>query len=212
VGLRVGLAEEVLTLHADLRNVVVIENRAGELHVIDQASRNGNQLLDNVSERERDTLVVAPTMILGAASQVGNLQKAGALQCVGMLYERWGTLCIPLTGDSYLMATTASESFLEVMQTLQRALPNIIQRQHLRPETLAISSAIEADQAVRSFFGNTRLCEPSNVHMEDAILNASEHSWQVSGTYRPTHSVRGKRYYIELDAKTGAVTKFQART
>lgn len=212
MGLRVGLAEEVLTLHADIRNVVIIENRAGELHVIDQATRTGNQLLDTVGERERDTLVVAPTMILGAASQVGNLQKAGVLKLVGMLYERWGTLCVPLSGDSYLMATTASESFLEVMQTLQHTLPSVIERQHLLPQSLAITSAIEADQAVRSFFGNTRLCEPSNVHMEDAILNAGAQSWQVSGTYRPTHAVRGKRYYIELDARTGAVTKFQARS
>jgi hypothetical protein len=191
---------------------VIIENRAGELHVVDQAARNGNQLLETVTERERDTLIVAPTMIIGAASQVGNLQKAGILQFVGMLYERWGTLCAPLSADSYIMATTTNESFVEVMQTLQHSLPSVLQRQHFRPEPLAIASAIEADQAVRSFFGNTRLCEPSNVHMEDAILNAGTHSWQVSGTYRPTHAVRGKRYYIELDARTGAVIKFQART
>jgi hypothetical protein len=164
-----------------------------------------------VNELERDTIVVGPTMILGAASQVGNVHNAGELMLVGMLYEQRGVLCVPINADSYLMVTTTSESFQEVMNALQHSLRSIMQKRYIASEPLAINSAIEADQAVRTFFANTKLCEPNNVHMEDATLSSNEHSWQVSGSYRPTHAVRTKRYYIELDAKKGTVTKFQAR-
>ena len=206
-----GLADEVLALHGGIRDVMIVENRAGELRVVDQARRSGHPLMDAVNEHERDTIVVAPTMILGAASQVGNVHNAGELRLVGMLYEQRGVLCAPINADSYLMVTTANEKFLEVMNALQRSLPSIIEKRYFPSEQLAINSAIDADQAVRSFFANTKLCEPNNVQLEDAILNTNEHSWQISGSYRPTHAIRTKRYYIELDAKTGAVTKFQAR-
>jgi hypothetical protein len=207
----VGLAEDVLALHSGIRDVMIIENRAGELRVADQAGRDSNSLLDAVNERERDTIVVTPTMILGAASQLGNAQRAGELRLVGMLYEQRGALCVPINADSYLVVTAANESFLEVMNALQRSLPSMMQKRYFTSEPLVINSAIAAHQAVRSFFANTKLCEPRNVRMEDATLKPNEHSWQISGSYRPTHAVRTKRYYIELDAKSGAVTKFQAR-
>jgi hypothetical protein len=206
-----GLAEEVLALHDAIREVMIIENQAGELRVIDQVGKDNHSILDAVSEHEKDTAIVAPTMILGAASRLGNVQKSGELRLVGLLYEQQGALCVPINADSYLLVTTANESFLEVMNALQRFLPSLTRQRFYTSEPLAINSAIDADQAVRTFFANTKLCEANSVHMEDAILNSNARRWQVSGSYRPTHAVRAKRYYIELDAKTGAVTKFQAR-
>jgi len=207
-----GLAEEVLALHAAILRVLIVENRAGEIRIVGQAGKNGHQFLDAASEREKENLVFGPAMILGAASQVGNANSAGELKLVGMLYEQRAAVCIPIDADTYLMVTTANENFLEVMNTLQHSLPDILRKRYLRPEHLAVNSAIDVDQTMRTFFANARLCEPNNVHMEDATLNTSGQTWQVSGSYRPTHAVRSKRYYIEIDAKTGAVTKFQART
>jgi hypothetical protein len=207
-----GLAGEVLALHEAVRQVMVIENRAGELHVADQAARNGPDLPNALNEHERDAMLVAPTIILGAASQMGNVQRSGELRIVGMLYERLGMVCVPLSHDSYLMAATSKESFHEFMNSLQQTLPSLLQNQFFKSDLLAINSAIDADQAVRSFFATAKLCEPNSIHMEDAILNASRQSWQVSGSYRPFHAIRSKRYYVELDAKTGAVTKFQVRS
>jgi hypothetical protein len=208
----VGLAGDVLALHRAIQEVTVVETRAGELHVVDQAARNGTRSLEAVSEREREIITVAPTLIFGAASQLGNAENAGRPRLIGLLYERRGTLCVPITEDSFLMTTTASETFLDVMKTLQDMLPKIVQKRDNAPESLTIASAIEADQAIRSFFANTRLCEPDGVQLDDATLNAGEHSWKISGTYHAPHALRSKRYYIELDARTGAVTKFQART
>ena len=206
-----GLADTVLALHDTIREVIIVENRAGELRVVDQAARNGHSLLDAANDRDREAFVVAPTMILGAASQVGKIQKAGELRLVGMLYGELGVLCVGIDDDSYLMVTTSNESLAEAMSTLQRELPNLMRKPNFSSEKLAINSAIEADQAVRSFFVTTRMCEPNHVQMVDATLNVTEHSWQVSGSFRPTHAVRTKRYRIELDAKTGAVTKFQTQ-
>ena len=211
-GQGLGLAEEVLALHDAIREVTIVENRAGELHVTDRAGRNDRPLFDAENERERDVVVVAPTMILGAASQIGNIQKAGELRLVGMLYKERGALFAPINEDSYLMVTTSNEALPDVMQTLQRQLPNLTRKTNFSSEKLAINSAIEADQAVRAFFANTRMCDPNHVQMDDAVLNTSEHSWQISGSFRPAHGVRTKRYRIELDARTGAVTKFQTQT
>jgi hypothetical protein len=208
----VGLAGEVLALHVAIQDVLIVENRAGQLLLADQAGRNDHSFLEAVNERERDAILVAPGLILGAASQTGNVQKAGELRLVGMLYDNLGILCVPVNNDSYLMATTTNESLLDVMKALQKMLPTMLERRTFAPETLAINSAVQADQTVRAFFAKTRLCEPNSVRMEDATLDSRERFWQVSGSYRATHAVRSKRYYIELDARTGAVTKFQARS
>jgi len=207
----VGLADTVLSLHDAIREVIIVENRAGDLRIVDEATRNNHSLLDAANDRDREAFVVAPTMILGAASQVGKIQKAGELRLVGMLYGQLGVLCVGIDDDSYLMVTTSNEALAEVMRTLQGALPNLIRKPNFSSERLVINSATEADQAVRSFFVTTRMCEPNHVQMVDAILNITEHSWQVSGSFRPAHAVRTKRYRIELDAKTGAVTKFQTQ-
>ena len=206
-----GFASEVLALHPAIRDTMLVENRAGELQVTDQAARNGSSPFEAVSEYERETIVLTPSMVLGAASRLGDLEKIGRLRLVGLLYEQRSSVCVPIGENSYLMVTTPNESLQEVMKALQDGLPNIIRNQNLSPESLTVTSAIEADQAVQSFFAKTKLCEPNNVHLEDATLNTSEHSWQISGTYRPVHSVRSRHYNIELDARTGAVTKFQAR-
>jgi len=207
----VGLASEVLALHPGIRDTMLVENRAGELQVTDQAARNGSLPFDAVSEHERETIVLTPSMILGAASRLGDLEKIGRLRLVGLLYEQRSSVCVPISESSYLMVTTPNESLQDVMKALQDGLPNLIRKQNFGPESLIIISAIEADQAVQSFFTKTKLCEPNNVHLEDAILNTSEHSWQISGTYRPAHAVRSRHYNIELDARTGAVTKFQVQ-
>lgn len=207
-----GLAGEVLALHPGIREAFVVENRAGELHVADEATRNGNSALDLVSEREREIFVAAPTVVLGAASQVGNVEKAGRIRLVGLLYEQRGSLCVPIKEGSYLMVTTATETFLDVVKSLRDALPGIMRDRDFVSESPAISSAIEADQTVRSFFATSRLGEPSSVRLESATLDTNTHSWQISGTYRPPHAVRTRHYYVELDARNGAVTKFQART
>jgi len=208
----VGLAGEVLDLHPAIREAVVVENRGGELHVADEATRNGNSALDLVNEREREILVAAPTVVLGAASQVGNVEEAGRIRLVGLLYEQRGSLFVPIKDGSYLMVTTGTEAFLEVVKTLQDRLPGLMQDRDVVSESSAIGSAIEADQTVRSFFATSRLGEPSSIRLENATLDTNKHSWQISGTYRAPHAVRTKHYYVELDSRNGAVTKFQVRT
>ena len=205
------LADEVLTLHRAILEAMVIENRAGELHIACKATRNDTSLLDAVNDREMEIIVAAPSMVLGAASQIGNVEKAGSLRLVGLLYEQRGSFCVPINRASYLMVATATESFLEVMKTLQDSLPRIMQKRNSVSETEAISSAVQADETVRSFFAITGLSEPSSVHLKSATLDTDKHSWQISGTYRPVHAVRSKGYCIELDARTGAITKFQAQ-
>jgi len=205
----VGLAGEVLALHDAIRDVLVVENRAGDMHVIDQAERIAPSFEESLEGAGKDS-IVAPTLILGAASHVGKVWRSGELSLIGMLYDQLGILCAPVDENTYLMATTSSQSLLEVSKTVHEALPSLIRKRFPAPSPLAVGSASDADQAVRSFFGNTRLSEPNQVHMDQAILNSADHSWQVSGSYRPTHALRSKHYRIELDAKTGAVTKFEA--
>jgi hypothetical protein len=199
-----GLADEVLALHEAIQHVLLVENRAGEMHIVGQAGRNNSSFMEGMTEAEKDS-------ILGAASQVGKIWRYGELRLVGMLYTQLASLCAPVDEDTYLMVTTTNENLSAVMNSVQQALPNLIRKQIAPTQTLAISSAVEVDQAVRSFFANTRLCEPNLVRMDHAILNPSDQRWQVAGSYRPSHAIRSKHYQIELDARTGAVTKFETR-
>lgn len=205
------MANEVLALHQAIREVTVVENRAGELQVTERATKDSDFSLEAVNEREKEIIAAAPTMVLGAASQVGNLEKAGRLRLVGLLYEERGSLCVPINEESYLMVTTETEGFLEVMKTLQDSLLRLMQKRNVVSEPRGVTSAIEADQAIRSFFAATKLSEPTSVRLENATFDATKQFWQISGTYRPPHAVRTKRYHIELDARTGAITKFQGQ-
>jgi hypothetical protein len=204
------LAEDVLALHDAIQHVLVVENRAGDMHVVDQAGRSPSPFSENMNGPAKDS-TVAPAMILGAASQFGTVWRYGQLRLVGMLYAELGALCAPIDDNSYLMVTTPSEETLTVMNSLQDNLPNLLQTRTPAREKLAIISATDVDAAIRSFFANTKLCDPNQVRMERADLNAERTSWQVAGSYRPPHAIRFKRYSIELDARTGAVTKFDGR-
>jgi hypothetical protein len=206
-----GLADEVLALHDAIQHVLLVENREGEMHVVDQAGRKSASFFEAVDESEKDS-ILAPAMILGAASQVGKFWRYGELKLVGMLFEELASIFAPIDDDSYLMVTTSIPSLPNVMNIVQDALPALTRKQSALTQPLAIDSANAVDQAVRSFFANTNLCEPNLVHMDHAVLNPDDRRWQVAGSFRPTHAIRSKRYQIELDAKTGAVTKFEART
>lgn len=204
-----GLAEEVLALHDAIQDVLIVENQAGEMHVLERAGRQDTPFPEIIDGPGKDS-IIAPAMILGAASQVGKVRGSGQLRLVGMLYAQLGALFVPIEEDSYLMVTTSNENLLDVMKALQDALPKIRLNRYSASEDLVIESALQVDQAVRSFFANTRLSEPNQVHMDHANLNNNGLSWQVAGSYRPAHAIRSKRYRIELDARTGAITKFEA--
>lgn len=204
-----GLADEVLALHDAIRDVLIVENRAGDMHVIDQAGRIDYAFSEAMDGAGKD-VIIAPTMILGAASQVGRVRKSGQLKLVGMLYAQLGAIFAPLDDNSYVMVTTSNENLPEIMKVIQEELPNVIRRRYPAEEVPAIQSAVDVDEVVRSFFARTRISEPNQVQMDHAALNGNGHSWQVSGSYRPPHAIRSKRYRMELDARNGAVTKFEA--
>jgi len=208
-GVTVGLADEVLALHNAILRVMIVETRAGELHVVDEVSRRNPALFNSVSQQANDILLVAPTMILGAAAKIGNLQGTGELSLVGMLYEEQGLICAPVNEATYMLVTTPRESLHGVMETFERTLPRVLDKRSPISRSLAINSAAEADQTVRAFFANIGLCDPTSIRMQDATLNPNDHSWQISGVYRPAHALLSKRYIVRLDARTGAVTTFQ---
>jgi hypothetical protein len=178
------------------------------MHVVGQAGRKTSSFFEAISDAEQDS-VLAPTMILGAASQVGKIWRYGELMLVGMLYNQLAAVCAPVDEDTYLMVTTSNENLSVIMNIIREALPNLMRRGVTPTQRLVINSAIEVDQAVRSFFVNAKLCEPNLVHMDRAILIPNERRWEVEGSYRPSHTIRAKHYQIELDARTGAVTKFE---
>ena len=141
--------------------------------------------------------------------RAGNLQGSGELSFVGMLYEERGLICASVDAATYMLVITPKESLLRVMEAFEGALPRVLDKQSSVSRPLAINSAAEADQMVRSFFANIGLCDPSSIRMQDATLNPNDHSWQISGVYRPARALLSKRYIVRLDARTGAVTNFQ---
>lgn len=205
-----GLAEELLALHDAIEEVLIAENRAGEIRLVGQAVRNGPSVLETMTEAGKESMF-GPTLVLGAAEQVGNAQGSGQLKLVGMQYARFGVVCVPIDDNSYLMAKASNENLLEVMKVIGKAMPYMTKKRSTTPETLALGSALDAHQAVRSFFVSSNLCEPNQVHIDHAVLITTDHCWQVGGSYRPFHAIRSKHYQIELDAMTGAVTKFESR-
>ena len=203
------LAEDVLALHDGIREVLILEDRAGQFVVTEEAARNDTSLLsDGMNNASRDA-PLAPTIILGAASQFGG--EPGALRIVGMLYRKGGIMFSHLDENRVLAISTSPESFSDVVEVVNKSLTRLREEFESRGKAGAVRSAAVAEDIAR-FFLEGKVRGPAYVSINDVSYRGINHRWEVHGSYRSSRSIMSKRFQVEVDAENGSVMRFSSST
>jgi hypothetical protein len=116
-----GLADQILALHVDIHEVSIIEEKAGDYQVVDEASRAGVTLLADRINPASGQGLLAPIIILGTATQFGGQQS----KLIGIEYENAGLVLASLTDHKLLLLSTKLESLNDAMRTISTALPQL---------------------------------------------------------------------------------------
>lgn len=119
------LAESILTLHPDILEVYIIEERDGQNVVTDEASKSGASLLAEGMNQMGTNAPLSPSIILGAAGQI--LQGSKPTKLVGILYAGGGVIMSPLDESTLFVASTTPSSLFDVMRRIAESMPRITQ-------------------------------------------------------------------------------------
>lgn len=203
------LADDVLALHDGIREVLILEERAGQHVIVEEAARDGveQELLASRLEEAHGGVSLAPNIILGAAEQFGG--DPGGLKLVGMLYKKSGVILCNLSESRLLAISTSLESFHSVMEIMNKSLPRLIEESGVRIKEGAVRSAAVAEDIAR-FFLEGKIHGPVAVSVDDVAHRGINHRWDVHGSYRSPSSITSKRFQIEIDAENGSVMRFSS--
>jgi len=203
------LAEYLLTLHDGICEVLILEERAEDHLVIDEAVRKGVTLFADMIDSARRFTSLTPLIIMGSAGQMSG--EAGEAKLTGILYEKAGAMFAPLGGKRMLAISTSTESFYDAMQAVDKALPEILQEQRLATgetkELAAVKSATDAENMARYYVAN-RIGGAARIAIDKVTYEENIRRWEVTGLYRAIGSFRSRHFQLEVDADSGSVMKF----
>jgi hypothetical protein len=200
-----ALADYVLALHKGIHEVLILEEKAGEYIVVGEASRNGVTVLaDNMNIASKQRLL-APTIILGSATQLGGQQS----KLVGIEYETAALVFAPLNEDKLLALSTRPDSLRDVWETVSATLPELRLRSHEIPVALgAVTSTVEAESRARSFIVERFPRESSRIVVGEVSYRETDQQWQVYGSFRSRFWSLSRKFLVEVDARDGSVKRF----
>jgi hypothetical protein len=197
------LTEQVLALHDGIREVFLLEERAGLFVVAEEATRDKAAILSNsINEMTRNG-TLAPAVILGAATQFS--KTASSLRLVGILYGDVGIMFAYVNENKLLAISTEPSSFSNAMQLVNDALPGLIKE--IERKTLgAVKSVVDAGEIARAYVAKTS--NSSRVFINEITYRAANHRWEVHGSYRSSRVTPSKEFQLEVDGDDGAIMSF----
>ena len=204
----VKLTEEVLALHEGIRQVLVLEEKAGMFIVTEKAGVDEAQRSLDDLDSPVDNGPLAPAVILGAAAQFA--KNPGSLELVAMLYNNEGVLLAYLDDSKLLEVCTDPPSLYDAMRIVKESLPKLVKEHELAGKFGAtIKSATEAEEIARSFVMRTR--KSTNVSINGITHHGADNRWEIQGSYRSSRLSRIKEFQIELNAEDGSLISFLSK-
>ena len=203
------MTEEVLALHEGIRQVLVLEERAGMFIVTEKAGRDETQRSLDDLDGPTNNGALAPAVILGAASQFA--KSPGSLELVALLYNNEGVILRYLNDTKLLEIITDPPSLYDAMRIVNESLPKLAKEHEIGGNTGAtIKSATEAEEIARSFVTRTR--RATSVSINEITHRAADNKWEIHGLFRSSRLSRVKDFQIELDAENGSVISFLSKS
>lgn len=199
------LADHILTLHKDIHEVFILEEREGSNVVIGGASRKGLTLLADRINLSSDQGVLAPLIIFGSATQFGGQETS----LVGIEYEKAGLVLVQFNENRVLALSTSPESLPDVMDATRAALPQLKDAAHeISVSVGTVTSATEAEKSARHFLGARFPGGTAGILVNNVSYRSLDQRWEVQGKYRPRALGLSGRFTVEVDANDGYVKKF----
>jgi hypothetical protein len=201
----VKLTEKVLALHDGIRQVFILEERAGQFIAAEKASRKDVPGSPDILDGSVETAALAPALILGAAAQFD--KNPGSLKLVGILYGNEGVMLTYLNESKLLEVRTEPSSLYDGMRAVNEALPSLI-KEHENGGKIegAIKSATEAEEIARNYVAKTR--KQTRVFINAVTHRTADNRWEIQGVYSSSRLSRSKTFQVELDAEDGTIISF----
>ena len=205
----VKLTEEVLALHEGIREVLVLEEKAGMFIVTEKAGKDEAQRSLDDLDSPANNGPLAPAVILGAAAQFA--KSPSSLELVAILYNDEGVMLTYLDDSKLLEICTDPPSLYDAMRIVNESLPKLVKEHEIGGKLgAAIMSATEAEEIARSFVMKTR--KSTSTSINGITHRSADNKWEIQGSYRSSHLSRVKEFQIELDAENGSVTSFLSKS
>ena len=200
-----GSADQILSLHRDIHEVYIIEERVGSYVIVDEASKPGVTLLeDRILPASRHGLL-APIVLLGTATQFGGQRS----KLIGIEYENAGLVLASLTNNKLLLVSTKLESLNDSMHAISVALPQLEESAQETPITIgAVTSAAQAENGARLFLNEKFPHGSSRVLIHEVSYRGRGSRWDVQGSHRPRFWNVPRKFGVEIDANDGSVKGF----
>lgn len=205
--LAMTLTQDILALHHEIGEALILEERAGRLAVVEKAARNNAEKLSNIIDETTESTSLGPWLITGAAAQFRKTQ--GALRLVGILYGDLGLILGNMGEDRLLAVSTETSSLGDAMILVSDQLPGLIKKSETAAKNLgAVMSAVEAGRIARDYI--TSVSKSSRVSITEISYHSGSSRWKVRGTYLPFLFARSTHFELEMDDVEGAILSFRA--
>ena len=202
-----SLTEHVLALHEGIAEAFILEERAGHLVVLEEATRDRAATHSNIIGESTENAALGPALILGAANQFS--RTPGSMRLVGILYGDVGIILTYFGENKLLAISTETSTFSTTMQLVNDALPGLVKDLETPGLTHgAVKSAADAGEIARTYVAKAG--NSSRITVDEVNYRAVNHRWEVRGKYRSSLMAQKKDFQVELDGDSGAIVSFRS--
>lgn len=199
------LTDEVLDLYPSILKVFLLEARAGRLVVVEESVRPGFEVLPHDVDQALMSGTLDPLPIFDAAAQFN--ANLGVPKLVGILYRDTGLILAHITSFRLLAICVEVSGFHEVLQILDKALPNLMidVQARLMPVNY-VRSAAEATEIARNYVA--AVGKSPEVSVDEVALNQEKRIWEIRGSHRTFPFARSRRFQLQIGTQNGVVMGF----
>jgi hypothetical protein len=197
-----SVADDVLALHEDIIEAIILEEHSGEHSIVDHVQRESTHSIILLGKKDQ---LLLPEIILSVATQF----RPGFFppKMVAVPYGDVGVLFCQLTDTRVMVVTAHSASLPKVMELTSDYLQKFAEKES---GVTLIKSANEAEQVVRRYLENRHVSDAAKISVDDVVYRKVDNRWIVSGSWRGTYWFRSKHYLVEVDAGTGLIMRFNS--
>jgi len=187
------LSDEILLVHPSIMKVLVLQEGADRIDVVEKASRSDfGKETDEVDE-SLESGSLNPAKILGDAGDL----NLGIPKLVGVVYS--GELLVFARISSYrVLAVRAEASTMpEVLQSLDMALPRLADGPGMSSRSVhRAKSAADITETAQNYV--RAIVRSADVAIDKVALDQAERIWEIHGSYRTIPLSRSRRFELQL--------------
>jgi len=197
------LSDEVLALHPSIAKAFILEANHDGFSIQEESTRADIGPFDYDIDLSLTSGSLNPALILDRSSDM----NLGVPKLVGVLYGDEAVMFSRLGNRKILAISAEPSGFDEAMQSVNRELPNLIEKWGVGLREVRVSkSAAEAAEIARNYV--VAVVKSPDVYIDEVTLDQARRVWEIQGSYRSIPIARSRRFQLQLASENGAVIGF----